>query len=366
LKWLGVFPNKLTAEDVYLGYSEKNEQSSFGFSSKRFELGKKLERSAFMYTAEEMGMSNAIAEKAFNLLGEIYANGADLSSKIHNGDVARLEAFETSAKSVSLWFRKTSYWTLLLTNLALDRSSPSVFGVDCEELGAELWKHILMTGGSTIGSSSILANNLAVHVTLKTGDNQLVVTRRGSGVVQEGLWSNSASGDMLPRHWRIDKRADFIPLTKGDRNRLAQKGFAAGIVVSPFLAASRELSEEIGVHVPLKAFRLQALVLTGEHLQPILLFEAETPLAFGKLIESAEIAHDSWEIESGSRDFYSGGSRSTAGRNSYLRALPANKIGLRQLQDGFEDMPSVRDKLDHWQEKAVAGLLLAFPSTAWD
>lgn len=348
LKWLAVYPQKLEAKDVYLGFDEKKE---FGFPSSKFQLGNDLMKPEFYKYADSIGFSESLKEKSYHVLNEVYKVKKGHKESFFNGNLGRLEAHKTNDKNLSLWFSRTSYWTFLLTNLALEGE---VGGIDCNDLKAELLA-LLETENpdGLICPTSPLANNLAVHVTLKTSDNKLVITRRGNVGTQAGLWSNAASGDLSLIKWSVTDRGDLIPLTKKDRIQIEQAGIVCNSVVSPFLAAARELTEEIGVSVPIKNFRLQALVLTKEHRQPILLFEAATKLSFAEIITSSPIARDRWELgeqESGEA----------------FTSVSADIKGLIDLQNGFGGVPGIKENLCQWQEKAVAGLLLALPKKVWE
>lgn len=350
LKWLAVYPNGLKAKDVFLGFDDKKD---FGFTSENFSLSKTLAKKKYFEIADSIGMNELLRETSFEVLQNIYKEKKDESDKFFNGILARLEAYKTSANSLSLWFSKTSYWTLLLTNLALNTKLSKVGGVDCKKLTEQLWRFIDSDNThKNICPQSILANNLAVHVTLETKDNQFIITQRGKMGTQSELWSNSASGDLSPQKWSKAKRGDLIPLTKKDRLELEREHISCKYVLSPFLGAQRELAEEIGVTVPMKDFLVQALVITAEHLQPILLMKAKTHLTFDEIIKSSPIARDRWEL-------------AKQNNGAGIKAIPATSEGLKQLKNGFANVPGIENNLDKWQEKAVAGILLAFLPDCW-
>jgi ppGpp synthetase/RelA/SpoT-type nucleotidyltranferase len=335
LEWLFVPDSPLPAQKVWLGYNDK----PFGFPSTGeskspagfFEIDRDIDEKEFFACADRMGLPNDASQLAHQTLTEIYSakRSSGKSDTFFNGPLARLEAFVGSGDTLKLWLRETSYWTLLLTNLAFE---PAVAGVTCTPLNdriKELFKN------EKISPQARLANNMAVHITLLTSDNYALLVKRGGQATQGGLWSNSASGDLFPRKWDNNKRGDLIPLL--DSEKVSGR---SGVVVSPFLGAARELAEEIGVEVPISDIEVQALVRTKEHRQPILLLEAKTDLKFEEIERMAPSARDRWE-------------------NHQLFELPANERGMKLLVAGHNGLPSIVKEPGKWQLKAVASILLS-------
>lgn len=143
------------------------------------------------------------------------------------------------------------------------------------------------------------SNPIGVHVNLISVFDPrkplLVVTRRGSRVSDDpGKWQTSASGATCPRRSSVE--------WGGDVPRYVYDAEPSDTAPSVFIAAQREVEEELGVFVPIDNIRKIALLDHQSSGQPILVAEAYTDLPFAEIKRLALVAEEKWEIETNGID----------------------------------------------------------------
>jgi len=328
LQWLAVFNPSINSSGVSVAYDAR----TFGFGSEQFRIDGGLNEACFDENAKNMGLSKRVSSIAFKVLRGIQGKHVNNQKVVlFNGPVVRLRSYVAKPDHLSLWLEKTTYFTFLLTNCALKGET---VGVDCAELRNELRSYPI-----GIAPASVFANNLAVHVTLLTADNKILAVLRSKSdkratAVAPGIWTDSAGGDLEPEPWTPGRRGDLVP---GTPNRPAY--------VSPFLAAARELSEELGVEVPLLEITAHALSLDVAEAQPILLFQAKTDMTSEEILEVTGVARDSYEA-------------------SRVVPIPLDDgKGLQRVLQGYKTLPGYTDSPNEWSAKGAAGLLHAID--AW-
>ena len=192
------------------------------------------------------------------------------------------------------------------------------------------------------------ANPLGIHINLisvhDSGKPLLVVTRRGKSVSSDPeKWQTSASGATCPRHSSIEWGGD-IPGYIYDAQPSSAKP-------SVFIAAQREVEEELGVSVPIDNIRIIAMLETTSSGQPILVAEAYTDLSFAEIKRLAIIAEEKWETGDDGIDAID---LTPNNCRSLIAGSGVQTVGCRLLD------PIVQDNVPSkcWQERSQVAVLL--------
>lgn len=201
------------------------------------------------------------------------------------------------------------------------------------------------------GSFEVLrhgANPIGVHVnliTFKGNKRFIVVTRRGMGTADTGEWQTSVSGVTCPRQSSIELGGDVPGYIYGEE--IPERS------PSLFLAAQRELFEELGVFVPLDQIRVIALLNHKRSGQPVLVAEAYSDKSLEEIRECAKAAEEKWEINQE-------GIAAIELNQSNLDILLTKGETLRHNGLTLPSLLYMENSKLKWQERSKVAILLSF------
>jgi phenylacetate-CoA ligase len=170
---------------------------------------------------------------------------------------------------LDLLFQRTNYFDFVATNLSLDRKLLNNGQTTLRE------KYVADIGQF---ETTPLANSLSVMILLVSGPDRVVLlARRGTHVaIDQGCWQVSTGGAM---RLAVDNDEHLCP--------------------SPFATAQREIAEELGLRVPLEAFRFLGLGVDTRTGEPELLGLATIPLTAQQIRQAFKVArHGNDELTS--------------------------------------------------------------------
>jgi phenylacetate-CoA ligase len=161
---------------------------------------------------------------------------------------------------LDLFFQRTNYFDFVATNLSLDRKLLNNGQTTLRE------KYVADIGQF---ETTPLANSLSVMILLiSEPDRVVLLARRGAHVaIDQDCWQVSAGGAM---RLAVDNDEHLCP--------------------SPFATAQREIAEELGLRVPLEAFRFLGLGVDTRTGEPELLGSATIPLTAQQIRHAFKVA----------------------------------------------------------------------------
>ena len=273
------------------------------------------------------------------------AKPPDQKQRFFDGTCAKVTGWRTSAErdELAVDLIKTSYYTHICTNRLLARTPP-MRNPSSEILN--LIEQISRKLDALKGNNSLndlLADVLSVHVML-IGPHEdatgMLITRRSGDAVSEawGEWNSSAGGYVFPEKSTMLAAGDIPGYRFAKRRKEAN--------VDLFLAARRELWEELAVYVPLCHMRLTALCSIKRHHHPHVVIEAFIADELESFKKRLDRAIETWEVEK-------------------HKIISLSIAGFKQLLKGDKKMPGLLSGVQGsgggtWTSVGRIAVLLAF------